>query len=548
MTLQIHDERRRVLVIEDDATTLKRMRAAFLEVNVEAVGASDCATATEILSGNDGWSAAVVDLNLPDGDGLDVVRGMRASGHRIPIVVLSHEHEFTTKIAALRAGADAYYEKSDDWRALATHVVLMTQRPEGARVLIVEDDHESAEATSEMLREAGYSPLICRDGRNFEETLIEWTPDLVLMDIGLPDVDGIMLTRFLRQDERFETIPVIYLTALSRIDTSVRAAMSGGEQLLTKPVPPEILVAAVASRLEHFRRLRLLLERDVLTAVLTRRAIVERAATIINAVARDASQRACLAMIDVDHFKSINDRFGHPAGDRVLIALCETLRRSLRATDVVGRYGGEEFVLLLNGTNERDAVLMIERALNRFRLVQHRVTPLTTFTATFSAGVAAIDGHEENVASWIERADRALLRAKSAGRDRVLAAEDRSDDEPAQRVLDHDTIAELRTLGTESGHDVFREVVELFLTLTPERLDVIKDAIAQRDADLVRRESHALRGAAGNAGLAQMVASCARLEQIGRECEWESATAAFDHLVDCYAIARGALGHILSRQ
>lgn len=530
---------KRVLVIEDDAATLQRIHTAFLEMNVDAVSAADWS------AGSNGWSAAVVDLNLPHADGLDIVRRMRANGCRIPIVALSQAREFPAKIAALRAGADAYYEKNDDWHALASHVVLMTQRPEGARVLIVEDDAVAAAATSDTLRAAGYSPLICGDGSNFEETLIEWGPDLVLMDISLPDVDGIELTRFLRQDERFETIPVIYLTALSGIDDSVRAALSGGERVLTKPVPPDVLVAAVASRLEHFRRLRTLLEHDVLTGVLTRRAFVERSASIISAASRDATQRACLAMIDLDRFKSINDRFGHPAGDRVLIALCETLRCSLRSTDVVGRYGGEEFVVLLHDASERDAVPMIERAMNRFRLVQHRVTAQTTFAATFSAGVAALARGEQNVAGWIERADRALLRAKAAGRDRVLAA---AEGVGAGRphTLDSGTVAGLRALGPNSGYDVFGRVVELFITLTPKRLDVLRTAIAAHDGDLVRRESHALRGAAGTIGLAEMTASCAQLERIARESDWACAQEALDHLQHSYAAAREALRRTLN--
>jgi len=531
--------RPRVLVVEDDATTQKLLRAAFGRVRAETVAVFDCAGAAAALS-QGGWSAMLVDLNLPDGSGFDVVRRIRAAGLRIPVIVLSGTSDFAAKIEALRAGADAYHEKNGDWHALAAQVMMMVRREEGARILIVEDDRPTANVIAAMLRRAGYSTFLCSDARQFEAKLVECTPHLVLMDIGLPYVDGFELTRFLRQDERFETTPVVYLTALNRDDPSLRAALAGGERILRKPVAADVLLPAVASSLEHFRRLRSLLEHDALTGVLTRRALLERAASIATAAACDGSREHSLAMIDIDHFKDVNDRYGHPAGDRVLVMLAEALRQGVGEAGVVGRYGGEEFVVIVNA-DESAAVLAIDRILNQFRLVQHRVTPLTTIGVTFSAGVAAMGERGENVAEWIARADRALYRAKAQGRNRVFGCNDHPVEFETRPVVDAATIAELRSLGSASGHDVLREVAELFLAVMPERLQTISGAVEHRDAGALRRESHALRGAAGSTGLPEVMASCAALENIGRDAAWEFAPMAFDRLCAAYLSAREAL-------
>jgi len=401
-----------VLLVEHDAAAQRLVRSAFQQAGVEVIAVLDAAAAIGVLPRKP--SAAIVDIDVPDGDGLQAVRQLRASDRRIPIIVLSAACDFEHKIAALRAGASACHKKTDDRRALTAHALMLIQARSGARILVMEDDAVAAAVIAETLRAGGYAPHVCADGRQFEAALLEHPPDLVLMDVGLPHVDGTELTRFLRQDERFETIPVIYITSMTEVET--------GEQVLRKPVAPDVLLAAVDSRLEHFWRLRALVERDALTSVLTRRAFLERAAAVVAAAPPPARRRYCVAMIDIDHFKTVNDRYGHGAGDRVLVSLGETLHRSLRATDFVGRFGGEEFVVLLEDVDEPGAVVVLERILAQFRLIEHHMTRVNTISTTFSAGVTTIHAGDEGVTAAIARADHALYRAKRAGRNRVFAS------------------------------------------------------------------------------------------------------------------------------
>ncbi|PYQ27141.1 MAG: hypothetical protein DMF56_21520 [Acidobacteria bacterium] len=411
----------RVLVVGQDASMRTHIHTALAQIRVDAFGAATCVAARTALSLHP-WSAAIVDLQFPGDCGLEIVQEIRASDHRMPIIALSATHDFAAKIAALRAGASALCEKNGDWRALASQVLMLIGARTAARVLVVEDDAVSAAALAGTLRAGGYAPRICADGRKFEAALVDAPPDLVLMDVHLPYVDGVELTRFLRQDSRFDTIPVIYVTSRDDLDDSLLTTLVGGEQVLRKPIPPEVLLAAVGSRLHHFRRLRALVERDAQTGALTRRTFLDQAAAVAAAAKPERRKRLCFAMIDIDEFKGVNDRYGHAAGDRVLLSLSETLHRSVRAHDLAGRYGGEEFVLLLENVSEAVAVIRLEQILRQFRLVEHRVTPATTISATFSAGVAAMrDG--EGVESAIARADRALYRAKRSGKNRVSASD-----------------------------------------------------------------------------------------------------------------------------
>jgi diguanylate cyclase (GGDEF)-like protein len=167
-------------------------------------------------------------------------------------------------------------------------------------------------------------------------------------------------------------------------------------------------------------------ERDGLTRLLTHTAFLERVrAALTRRRRRPDSPDAALAVLDLDHFKKINDAWGHPVGDRVLTALSALLRSRLRQSDTIGRLGGEEFGALLEDLTVADAVRLIERLLADFMAIEHRASGETRFQASFSAGVA-MSGSAENLTDWLEATDQALYEAKRAGRSRVAAASGRS--------------------------------------------------------------------------------------------------------------------------
>jgi diguanylate cyclase (GGDEF)-like protein len=368
--------------------------------------------------------ALIVEAALADGTGYTVIDQLRAlpGGEAVPVFVLGPRGGFMNKVEAIHGGADGYFEKPVDWKALMRRLqhLLDASQSHAARILSVEDDPQQASYLKSILESGGYEVAVCSDPKRFEATLGEFRPDLILMDILLPDISGYDLVRYLRQDERNAALPVLFLTTESQMQSRFRSAQVGGDDHLTKPIVPPVLLSVVASRLERARFLKNLLNRDGLTRLFTHTALIERAQALHAQKARDPSRHFAWVMIDLDHFKSVNDRFGHPVGDRVLATLAALLRRRLRQSDTIGRYGGEEFVVLFEGLPEPDVLHLMGRVLEEFREIDLEAPGRASFRSTFSAGVAMLT-EDMTLDGWKKAADDALYAAKAAGRNRITS-------------------------------------------------------------------------------------------------------------------------------
>ncbi len=368
--------------------------------------------------------ALVVDVGLPDGSGYALVEEVRnrPGGDAPAIVMLSPSGAFADRTEAIHAGADASFDKPIDWTTLVRKLTHLVERDpiEVPRVLVVEDDPNHAEYVRSVLESAGHAVRVCAEPRLFDEALAAFRPDLILMDIVLPDLSGYDLARYVRQDDQHVTVPIIFLTGEAQVNVRIKTVQAGGDDFLIKPVHPALLVSSVAARLERARFLKTLLNRDGLTRLLTHTSFMEQAQVVVAQRRRHPEVPASLVMVDIDHFKSVNDTFGHQAGDRVLVSLSTLLRRHLRRSDIVGRYGGEEFGILLDQIRADEAVRLMQRLLHEFAAMEHRTTGARAFRATFSAGVARFDPTSMDLERWIQAADAALYAAKRAGRNRVM--------------------------------------------------------------------------------------------------------------------------------
>jgi len=272
-----------------------------------------------------------------------------------------------------------------------------------------------------VLGSGGYGVRICSDPARFEEEAIAFEPDLVLMDINLPGFSGYDLARFLRQNEKYAAVPVVFLTAEYRAQSRIEAIRAGGDDHLVKPIAPAILLSTVAARIERAQFLKSLIGRDGLTGLLNHTAFLEGARGVVLRQSRNPGKGAAFALIDLDLFRAVNDRHGHPVGDRVLASMGALLRRRVRGSDLVGRLGGEEFAVILEDLTEEEAERLMNRLLEEFSVVLHNGADRSVFHVTFSAGVSGfLPGM--SVDTWRQSADDALHAAKSAGRHRVARA------------------------------------------------------------------------------------------------------------------------------
>lgn len=412
----------RVLVVEDDdvarAMLQQRLEQEGYEVRSAATRALAEAAIQERVP-----DALVCDVMLPDGTGYELVAALRLlpQGDDIAVLMVSVRADFLDKVEALTSGADGYYEKPVDWDELLRRLqhLLERRRLEPARILCVEDFAEHAAYLRAVLGSVGYEVEVLADPRGFEAALLAFRPDLVLMDILLPGPSGYELTRFLRQYSRFAALPVLFMTTDAQPDARIRGLQAGGDDHLAKPVSPALLLTAVACHLERARLVKSLTERDGLTRLLTHSAFLGRAREFWERARRRPQLRPILVMMDLDMFKTVNDRFGHATGDVVLAAFAALLRRRLRQSDVLGRYGGEEFAVLLEGLLEPDVTRLANRLREEFGTTEHQAPDGSPFKVTVSGGVSPLY-EAMSFEVWTKSADDALYAAKQAGRDRIV--------------------------------------------------------------------------------------------------------------------------------
>jgi diguanylate cyclase (GGDEF)-like protein len=288
-------------------------------------------------------------------------------------------------------------------------------------VLAVDDDPAVLEAVRFVLEPHGVRVETLAEPERFWEALEAASPDVVLLDVDMPGVNGLELCRVLRNDPRWKSVPVVFLT--SRVDpTTVQAVFAAGaDDFVGKPFVGPELGARIQNRLERVRMQRSLAETDALTGVLNRRGSEEVLERFLRLAAGQGDPLA-FGIVDLDCFKGINDRCGHSVGDEVLARVARLLQKRFRAQDVVARWGGEEFVVGMYGMDKADGVQRLAEALEVMREEPFKEPDGRPFRVTFSAGVAEFAADGRDLLSLYRAADAAMYAAKAAGRDRVLPA------------------------------------------------------------------------------------------------------------------------------
>jgi len=305
-----------------------------------------------------------------------------------------------------------------------------------ARILIVDDHEDNVELLRARLQSWGYQPESAGDGVEALEKVEQCPPDLILLDVMMPRIDGMEVARRIKGNPALPFIPIIMQTALDATENKVEGLEAGADDYITKPIDFPELKARLKSMLrikrlqeeleererellEANERLRHMSQTDGLTGLDNRRHLEERLDEMFEHAKRLNEPFACV-MCDMDRFKSVNDEYGHQAGDAVLKQFARILRKEVREVDHAGRYGGEEFMLLLAGTVLDAAVTFAERV--RKQVESHTFTfEGRSIRKTASFGVSAWPHPRIADADHLVRAaDDALYVAKETGRNRVV--------------------------------------------------------------------------------------------------------------------------------
>ncbi len=365
-------------------------------------------------------SALVLDVALADGNGAEALMAWREREKiTFPALFISTRDDLQTRLQTVNAGGAAFCPKPIDFSYLIDLLDTLTddQPSEPGKVLIVDDSVSLAEYYAILLQGAGMETRVVTDPLLAMEPLEQFQPDLVLMDIYMPHCSGVQLAAVIRQQRNFDGIPIVYLSGETDPEKQRHAVAQGGDDFLTKPIQPVQLIASVTTRIERYRKLRAMMVRDGMTGLYNHAHCKE-----LMVIEVDRAQRRetplTFAVLDIDKFKSVNDTYGHPVGDRVIKSLARVLKQRLRKTDILSRFGGEEFVVLLPETDAETAATILNELRVAFSQIKHAHEG-TIFNTTFSCGLA-LHRAGEHPEELNRRADEALYKAKQGGRNRVV--------------------------------------------------------------------------------------------------------------------------------
>lgn len=422
-------EKRLVVIISEDQESVASIAKVVDDLGLSIHYNRDQKTALAEINSKmpDGL---IIEVPLRDGDAYNIVEQIRSlpDGDKPAIFIVSKQTGFLDKVRSIHCGADAHYEKPIDLKAMSRRLQYLLDKNTltPPKILSVEDDPDQAAFIRAFLESVGYQVKTCTDPKHFDGFMSEFKPDLVILDVMLPGMTGYELARYLRQDERHATLPVIFLTTHGQLDARIESTRSGGDDHLVKPVPPALLLNSVSSKLERARFLNTLLHKDGLTNLLNHTSFMEQGQQVV-AQAKRSSSPVAMIILDVDYFSSVNERHGYTGGDKVLLSLSLLLRKRLRQSDIIGRLSGDEFGIIAEDLDEKEALSLASRIIADFSTIQHATVSHSGFNATCSAGISMLDANSMSLESWVGSSYQALSKAKEDGRNCAIVHQSSKD-------------------------------------------------------------------------------------------------------------------------
>jgi two-component system cell cycle response regulator len=451
----------RILVVDDIPANLKFLEARLSAEYFDVVTATNGADALNICQRAE-CDIILLDVMMPDMDGFEVCRRLKSSPatHFIPVLMVTALDSPADRVRGLEAGADDFLTKpvsdivliarvrsltrlkmmTDELRMRAiTSVEIGAQAPErsavvdtgkGGRILLVDDRPSSYERLRPLLAAEHAVDLETSPAEGLFRAA-EGNYDLLIVSLDLDNFDGLRLCSQARSLERTRHVPILAIADAENNARLLRGLEIGVNDYLLRPVDKNELMARVRTQIKRRRYTDQLRDNvqnsieaaitDALTGLHNRRYMETHLATL----AEQASSRGkplALMMLDIDYFKSINDSYGHDAGDDVLREFAVRIRKSIRGIDLACRYGGEEFVIVMPETDLHVAGMIAERLRRAIAGEPFAINKGSKrITVTISVGLSTLERKGEAVSDVLKRADDALYRAKHDGRNRVVA-------------------------------------------------------------------------------------------------------------------------------
>ena len=463
----------RVLVVDDTEANVRLLQAKLANEYYTVVTASDGVEAIQ-KAHDTAPDVILLDVMMPNMDGFEACRRLKADPEtcHIPIVMVTALSEREDRLRGLREGADDFLTKPVNEFAVLARVRALTrfksvadelrkreangrdlgvidgfvgaERGVGARILIVDDNERQANRLAKALESEHFPITLASAGGLAGASGVKL--DAILLSLVSERFDGLRLLAHFRSDAASRDIPIIAFGDTSEEARLVRALELGASDILTRPIDHEELAARMRTQIRRKRYVDALRNRldqslelavtDQLTGLHNRRYMLKHFGQHLRRASMGGAP--CSVMIcDIDHFKKVNDTFGHDVGDEVLKEFATRMATHIRPNDLGCRFGGEEFVVLMPETEAAKAFHVAERLRASIDGAPFRLKKRDeTLAVTISVGVATSQAGEEDVDAILKRADEALYRAKAGGRNRVQSDRDGAYENGADGAVD----------------------------------------------------------------------------------------------------------------
>ena len=409
----------RILLVEDNKALSKLIRKKMEQnLNYEIIQAYSYKEAEEILEDNDDFFVALLDLNLPDAPNGEIVDFVLS--YEIPSIVLTGtiDSGIRDEITSKNIIDYVYKGNMDDVNYIFSLIKRLSKNRD-IKVMVVDDSQVARNKIKKILQKHMFKVIVAAHG---EEALnyLEDNPDieLILTDYNMPVINGIELTKEVRKKYDKNQIIIISVTSSSEQLISAKFLKIGANDFINKPFSDEELICRVNNTLEakeYLAKMTDMAHIDFLTGLYNRRHFFEQIDEFIK-----NSNEFAVAMIDIDHFKKINDKYGHDAGDMVLKNISDILKKSIKGSDIAARFGGEEFCIALQDISKKDAIgffIKLKEIISKNKMIIKG----DKINCTVSIGVS-FGEKDDDINTLLNNADQALYRAKENGRNRVEIA------------------------------------------------------------------------------------------------------------------------------
>ena len=410
-----------LLVVDAPPVAARQISMEAIAHGMQCRSVAGAAEALKVID-RDSPEVLLLDLSTENlQDCLGLMSDLQGREQTLPVLVMTEASSLTDRVEIARRGGRGFLQKPVSAIAVmqAIDAMLAEQRATSAKVMVVDDDPVVLSTLRELLELEGFEVVTVEGPLAFWEALLESEPDILVLDIEMPHISGVELCRVVRNDPRWEELPILFLSVHTDPDSIQRVFDAKADDFVGKPIVGPELITRITNRIERARSARKHSEHDSLTGAASPLITADLLERLVQR-SDSRAQRFCLAVLEVDGLKKLNDIHGHPTAPRVVARLGQLLGESFQGDDVVGRWSGDQFVLGMWAMTRRDGAERVADVLEALRQERFGDCHGAQVCVTMSAGVAEYPTDGSDVDALYLAANKALLSAQGSGGNRVV--------------------------------------------------------------------------------------------------------------------------------